>query len=65
MAREASTGYQLGMLAAKQDRMAEGIKLVTSCFLIKKSICHADTESDFKVLTGMASQLNYTEELFN
>jgi tetratricopeptide (TPR) repeat protein len=64
-AGEASTWYQLGMLAAKQDQLADGIKLVAICFLIEKSIDHADTESDFRVLTGMASQLNYTEEHFN
>jgi tetratricopeptide (TPR) repeat protein len=64
-AGEASTWYQLGMLAAEQDRMADGIKLVAICFLIEKSIDPADTESDFRVLTGMASQLNYTEEQFN
>ncbi len=34
-------------------------------FLIDKPIDHADTENDFRVLTGMASQLNYTEEQFN
>ncbi len=64
-AGEASTWYQLGMLAAKQDRLVDGIKLVAFCFLIEKSIDHADTENAFRVLTGMASQLNYIEEQFN
>jgi tetratricopeptide (TPR) repeat protein len=64
-AGEAKTWYQLGMLATEQDRMADGIKLVTICFLIEKSIDHADTENDFRALTGMASQLNYTEEQSN
>ncbi|MGB3458639.1 MAG: tetratricopeptide repeat protein [Halobacteriota archaeon] len=65
MAGEVYTWFQLGMLATKQDRLADGIKLVAICFLIEKSIDHADTENDFRVLTGMASQLNYTDEQFN
>jgi tetratricopeptide (TPR) repeat protein len=64
-AGEAKTWYQLGMLATEQDRMADGIKLVTICFLIEKSIDHADTENAFRALTGMASQLSYTEEQSN
>jgi tetratricopeptide (TPR) repeat protein len=64
-AGEAYTWYLLGMLAAEQDRLADGIKFVAICFLIEKPIDHADTEKDFRVLTGMASQLNYTGEQFN
>ncbi len=64
-AGEASTWYQLGMLAAEMNRLADGIKLASICYLIEHSIGHAYTERDFKVVTEMASRLNYTDEQFN
>ncbi|VVB96564.1 Tetratricopeptide repeat protein [uncultured archaeon] len=63
-AGEASTWYQLGMLSVNLDRQAGGIRLIAICYLIDNFIGHADTENDFKVLAGMASKLNYTEEQF-
>ena len=61
-AGEAATFYQLGFLAWEQGRLREGSRLVASCCVIDASIGHGDTESDFKALTGMASELKYTEE---
>ena len=43
----------------------EGARLVALCYLIDQSIGHGDTESDFRNLTAMASQLNYTQEQFD
>jgi tetratricopeptide (TPR) repeat protein len=63
-AGEASAWYQLGMLAVDLDRLADGIKLMAICFLTDSSISHADAESDFNALVGMATQLKYTEEQF-
>jgi hypothetical protein len=40
----------------------EGLRLVALCYLIEASIGHGDTQKDFGVLAGMASELNYTEE---
>jgi tetratricopeptide (TPR) repeat protein len=63
-AGEAATFYQLGFLAAEQGHLAEGVRLVALCFLIDQSIGHGDTESDLRTVTGMATQLNYTQEQF-
>ncbi|MCI0489842.1 MAG: CHAT domain-containing protein [Blastocatellia bacterium] len=61
-AGEAATFYQLGFLASGIGRTAEGARLVALCYLIDRSIGHGDTESDFRALTQMVSQLNYTQE---
>jgi len=59
-AGEAATFYQLGILARDQGRSQEGLRLVALCCVIYASIGHADTESAFKALSGMASGLKYT-----
>ena len=64
-AGEAATFFQLGALAWELGRLVEGARLVALCYLIDQSIGHGDTESDFRNLTAMASQLNYTQEQFD
>lgn len=59
---EAATFFQLGMLAWKMGRLAEGVRLVALGYLIDQSIGHGDTESDFRNLSAIASRLNYTQE---
>jgi tetratricopeptide (TPR) repeat protein len=61
-AGEAATFYQLGMLARDQERPAEGAALVALCYLIDKAIGHGETQSDFRTLSTMTSQLAYTQE---
>ncbi len=61
-AGEAVTFYQLGFLAAKQGRLAQGARLIALCYLIDQAIGHGDTESDLRELAGMAAQLNYSPE---
>ena len=58
-AGEAATFYQLGFLANSQGRAQEGLRLVALCCLIDACIGHGDTKSDFKSLSGMASELKY------
>ncbi len=36
--------------------------MVALCCLIEASIGHGDTQKDFEVLIGLASDLNYAEE---
>jgi len=64
-AGEAAAFFQLGHLAAEQGQLAEGVRLVALCYLIDASIGHGDAESDFRSLSGMASQLNYTQDQFD
>ena len=64
-AGEAATWHQLGFLAIGQRRKAEGIRLVALCYLIDKSIGHGDQERDLGTLSSIASELDYSRELFS
>jgi len=59
---QGATWYQLGILAEKLGRLAEGARLVALCFLIDQSIGHGDVEKDLRNLAGMAVKLGYTPE---
>ncbi len=58
---EAATFHQLGFLAREQGRLKEGLRLVALSCVIDASIGHAETESDINALSGMASELKYTQ----
>jgi ATP/maltotriose-dependent transcriptional regulator MalT len=62
---EAATFYQLGILAGKNGKLAEGLQLVAICYLIELSIGHGDTDNDFRTLSEMASKLGYSEQQFD
>ena len=59
---EAATWYQLGVLAKALGKPSEGLRLVALCYLIDQAIGHADTDSAWRALAEMASELNYTQE---
>ncbi|MBV9790132.1 MAG: tetratricopeptide repeat protein [Chloroflexi bacterium] len=61
-ASEAATWYQLGLLAWQLGRQMEGTTLMALCFLIDQAIGHGNTESDFKLLSKMATQLSCTQQ---
>jgi tetratricopeptide (TPR) repeat protein len=59
---EAATWYSLGFLAKVLGKPSEGVRLVVLCYLIDQAIDHTDTDSDWRALAGMASELHYTQE---
>jgi tetratricopeptide (TPR) repeat protein len=61
-AGEAAILYQLGFLAWKRGRLQEGLQLVALAYTILSSIGHAKVNMSFENLSGMASELSYTQE---
>jgi hypothetical protein len=59
---EADTWYQLGFLAKALGKPSEGLRLVALSYLIDQAIGHADTDSGWRALAKMASELLYTQE---
>ena len=58
---EASTFYQLGILAWNQGHSPEGLRLMALACFMDSSIGHVDAKNDFEALSGMASELKYTQ----
>jgi len=54
--------FILGKMAAQQDRLAEGVRLVALCVLIDRSIVHPDTASDQQAFEQMMAPLGYTQQ---
>jgi hypothetical protein len=59
-AGEAATWFQLGQLATRSGKAAEGLGLVGLCYLIDREIGHADTDRDFHAVARAAADLDYT-----
>jgi tetratricopeptide (TPR) repeat protein len=64
-AGEAATWHQLGSLAVQRGKAAEGLRLVGLCYRIDREIGHGDTESDWRAVTQLAAQLDYTQDQLN
>ncbi len=54
--------FILGKMAAQQDRLAEGVRLVALCVLIDRSIDHPDTANDQQALEQIMAPLGYTQQ---
>jgi tetratricopeptide (TPR) repeat protein len=61
---EAATFFQIGSLAHQTGRGDLGVRLVAICWLIDRAIGHGDTESDFRNLSALCSQLGYDQAQF-
>ena len=59
---EAATWFQLGQLATRSGKAAEGLGLIGLCYLIDREIGHADTESDLRAVAQAAANLSYTPD---
>jgi tetratricopeptide (TPR) repeat protein len=64
-AGEAATFYQLGFLAHRMGRGYAGARLVAICWMIDRAVGHGDTESDFRNLSGICSELGYDQKQFD
>ncbi len=62
---EAATFYQLGIMAHETGHGHVAARLVAICCLIDQAIGHGDTESDFRTLSGLCSQLGYDQAQFD
>ena len=61
-AGEAATWHQLGFVAWGSNAQSAAIQLVAVCFLIDKAIGHGDAPTDFRTLSGMCSNLGYSQK---
>ncbi len=64
-AGEAATWANLGIMAAQQEQLDAGLRLVALSFLLLQSIGHAQLQQVQPWVVKLASQLNYTQEQFD
>ena len=59
---EAATFHALGILAAEQEKLEEGVRFMLICCLVHNSIGHRQTKKVFEDLSQLVSILKYTEK---
>jgi len=64
-AGEAATFSQLGLLAWRQERASQALRLIALGYLIFSNIGHSDARKSFEYLHTIASELSFSQEQFD